>query len=186
MALAINVNTVKSHHGFLLEPLFFCLRLDCETVSQELPEQIPIEIMAKIPDNLSGQLIPTSESRNPHMGTMQIWELHHSSLEPGDMFPFFPLPPRFSFLNGHAWASLVNKIQTCLVMDINMDETWPECYTVLRDIFWMAFVATYPSFPHGEWPKWNLMISMERDFMSYWMNNINNSIRMRVDSPVIF
>ncbi|KAI6147786.1 hypothetical protein BKA82DRAFT_506334 [Pisolithus tinctorius] len=97
------------------------------------------------------------------------------------MFPFFPLSPQFHPLDGRAWASLANEIQFFLVQDISIEQTQPDCYEVLRDIFWMAFVAAYPSFPHGEWPQWNPMISMEGEFMSYWMN-IDNDARKRGDS----
>ncbi|KAI6009919.1 hypothetical protein BKA83DRAFT_4133147 [Pisolithus microcarpus] len=40
---------------------------------------------------------------------------------------------------------------------------------LMQKLFWMAFVAVFPEFPHGDWPCWNGLITMEGDFISCWV-----------------
>ena len=39
----------------------------------------------------------------------------------------------------------------------------------MREFFWMAYVGAFPMFPYGDWPVWDPRISMEGDFISYWI-----------------
>ena len=44
-------------------------------------------------------------------------------------------------------------------------------YVLAREFFWMAFVATFPVFPFGDWPVWDSRINMSGDFISYWITD---------------
>jgi len=84
-----------------------------------------------------------------------------------EFLPFFPLSPAFNPLDGQSWSLLAGQIQSHLVQ-----QTWVESPDValwLREFFWMAYVGAFPTFPHGDWPVWDPRISMEGDFISYWI-----------------
>lgn len=84
-----------------------------------------------------------------------------------EFLPFFPLPPAFNPLDGLSWSSLADQIQFHLVQ-----RTWDESLDValwMREFFWMAYVGAFPMFPYGDWPVWDPRISMEGDFISYWI-----------------
>jgi hypothetical protein len=76
----------------------------------------------------------------------------------------------FDPFDGHSWQLLANQIQLCLMQETQ--EQHPE-YLWVREFFWMAFVAAFPKFPYGDWPNWNLRISMEGNFISYWIADMN-------------
>ncbi|KAH0825932.1 hypothetical protein J3R83DRAFT_7630 [Lanmaoa asiatica] len=85
------------------------------------------------------------------------------------MFPFLPLSSQFEPTNVYQWAQLANQIEVCLVADPLLESKHPGCYHLMRELFWMAFVAAHPEFPRGKWSHWNSMIAMEGEFMSRWM-----------------
>jgi len=85
------------------------------------------------------------------------------------MFPFLPLSQGFQPLNTYEWKQLVMNIEQHLLADPHLNNTHPECYFLMRQLFWMAFVAAFPSFPHGDWPNWNSQIPMEGNFISRWV-----------------
>ncbi|KAF8834169.1 hypothetical protein BDN67DRAFT_871846, partial [Paxillus ammoniavirescens] len=81
---------------------------------------------------------------------------------------FFPLSPMFDPHHGASWVLLANQIQFHLVQETQAEHLVDECLWV-RKFFWMAYVTTFPTFPQGDWLNWNPRISMEGDFISYWM-----------------
>lgn len=85
------------------------------------------------------------------------------------MFPFLPLPSCFQPTDACQWHQLALEIERCLVADPLLDSKHPECYRLMRELFWMAFIAANPEFPQGMWPRWNALIPMEGDFISRWM-----------------
>lgn len=42
---------------------------------------------------------------------------------------------------------------------------------LMQDFFWMVFVATYPSFPGGEWDTWDARINMDGTFITTWLGD---------------
>ncbi|KAG6370023.1 hypothetical protein JVT61DRAFT_12542 [Boletus reticuloceps] len=86
------------------------------------------------------------------------------------MFPFLPLPSTFKATDTYQWQQLTKQIEYCLVADPLLDSKHPECYCLMRELFWMAFVAANPDFPRGKWARWDAAIPMEGDFISRWMS----------------
>lgn len=39
------------------------------------------------------------------------------------------------------------------------------------DLFWMVFVATYPSFLGGKWNAWDACINMDSTFITTWLGD---------------
>ena len=85
------------------------------------------------------------------------------------MFPFLPLPSNFESTDVSHWQRLTKTIERCLVASTTFENRYPEAYRVMRDLFWMAFVAAFPTFPEGDWPLWDARISMEGGFISNWV-----------------
>lgn len=38
-----------------------------------------------------------------------------------------------------------------------------------QDAYWIAFVAAYPDFPHGDWPMWDYKVALDGPFIKGWM-----------------
>jgi hypothetical protein len=89
------------------------------------------------------------------------------------MFPFFPLSPQFDPQDGAAWQSLAREIESYILQLWDLDEAPQGTVALMREFFWMAFIASFPSFPFGEWPCWDARISMEGTFVSYWIDDSN-------------
>ena len=86
------------------------------------------------------------------------------------MFPFLPLPSSFESTNISHWQQLTRMIKSCLVASTTFKNRYPEAYCVMWDLFWMAFVASFPTFPGGDWPLWDAQISMEGGFILSWVS----------------
>ena len=85
------------------------------------------------------------------------------------MFPFFPLKRCFDYQNEQHWRCLLDDIQcTLLQFGKNIDR---DHFNLTLDFFWMAFVATYPSFPGGEWATWDAQINMDGMFITTWLGD---------------
>ena len=85
------------------------------------------------------------------------------------MFPFFPLKRCFDYQNEQHWRCLLDDIQcTLLRFGKNVDG---DHFNLTLDFFWMAFVATYPSFPGGEWATWDAQINMDGTFITTWLGD---------------
>ena len=77
--------------------------------------------------------------------------------------PFLPISPTFNRTSAEAWSSLASQIQQWLIFCLR-DEGTPHWKWGV-EVFWVAFVASYPSFPLGEWPLWDSRIPMASPFI---------------------
>jgi hypothetical protein len=89
------------------------------------------------------------------------------------LFPFLPLPPQFDNQSQREWSSLAQDIQHWLLRDPDFSTTDPHSYSLMQELFWMAFVAVFPTFPFGEWPVWDAQIPMQGSFISQWVTKID-------------
>ena len=53
----------------------------------------------------------------------------------------------------------------------------------MHKLFWMAFVAAFPTFPHGDWLLWDLLITIEGNFISSWVLGVSGEQNSADDSP---
>ena len=95
--------------------------------------------------------------------TYQRINTHGSSQMAVIPMPFLPLPPTFNKTCAEAWSSLASQIQQWLIFCLR-DEGTPHWKWGV-DVFWVAFIAAYPSFPLGEWPLWDTRIPMAGPFI---------------------
>ena len=136
-----------------------------------------------MPGKFLGQISPTLEYDNsrgthgqhPHSQFLalvscflQIITITHTN-DLQEIFPFFPLSTTFDPFDSHSWQLLTSQIQLCLMQEM---EEHP-AYLWVHEFFWMVFVAAFPRFPYGDWPNWNPRISMDHDFISHWIADIN-------------
>ncbi|KAI6139098.1 hypothetical protein BKA82DRAFT_41468, partial [Pisolithus tinctorius] len=186
MTTTICVNTVPTAGGFELNPLCFTICFTGSTQSLAVPEQpehLPIKISIYVPDEFLGQISPVISEYSDLRAQRTPSCLRYVNPE---FFPFFPLPSTFDLLDSVLWQTLVYQIQFHLVQpedDLTWEEHVMECLLVW-EFFWMAFVAAFPSFswspkgkpildtfPYGNWPNWNLRVSMDGDFILYWISD---------------
>lgn len=105
--------------------------------------------------------------RNTHAHSLQFMmeeNLGFEEPQPDVPVPFLPLPADFNPASFQDWNLLVQTIESWLVsvIPINSQQwTWG-CKT-----FWLAFVATHPSFPGGRWPMWNSNILKRRGLLQW-------------------
>lgn len=114
---------------------------------------------------------PTTSRRMQKYWTLYIFRhrfAHRRSLFQA-VFPFLPLPSNFEPSDISHWQRLTKAIETCLVASTGLENKRPEAYHVMRDLFWMAFVASFPTFPAGDWPVWDARIPMQGGFISSWV-----------------
>ncbi|KIJ68890.1 hypothetical protein HYDPIDRAFT_122721 [Hydnomerulius pinastri MD-312] len=169
MTTTLLVDTVQSPDGFTIDPLSLSIQFTGSALSlTAVPEYVPVRISVHIPDEFVGQILPILECNNSRTG--QRYCGRRSQCLSPDLFPFFPLSPTFNLTDGDSWLSLANQIQFHLVQDTQEEHV--DEWLLAREFFWMAFVAAFPRFPHGDWPNWDSRISMEGDFISYWMSDI--------------
>ena len=84
-----------------------------------------------------------------------------------DCITFLPLQS-FNPFNNKCWSSLAEDIQEWL-LNVVVDPFSQE-WTWGHELFWMAFMATYPTFPQGDWPSWDAKISVEGVFTQGWLD----------------
>ena len=75
---------------------------------------------------------------------------------------FLPLHS-FDHCDGGCWLSLTQVIQDWLITVVVNCQS--QGWTWGHELFWMAFIATYPSFPQGSWLYWNARIAIEGVFI---------------------
>jgi hypothetical protein len=76
---------------------------------------------------------------------------------------FLPLAPAFDKASTKAWATLASRIQDWLIFYIH-DEHLPH-WKWGAEVFWIAFVAAFPSFPLGDWALWDARIPFVGTFI---------------------
>ncbi|KAG1762179.1 hypothetical protein EDD22DRAFT_741192, partial [Suillus occidentalis] len=79
--------------------------------------------------------------------------------------PFLPLPSHFNYNKWTDWELLSKRIEKWLIkIDMELLQwTWG-C-----DIFWLTFIAAFPSFPRGTWHMWDPCIPLEGAFIEQWL-----------------
>ena len=161
-----------------------CPRLCCKfhhrmrsaTTNNTLPQ--PIKISVHLADEWTGFLpivhvapnhkLTQSEILNPISFSPLVHAPRFSLFQA--MFLFLPLPFSFESTDVSHWQRLTKMIESCLVASTTFKNRHPEAYCVMQDLFWMAFVASFPTFPGGDWPLWDAQISMKEGFISSWVH----------------
>ncbi|KAG1728356.1 hypothetical protein EDD22DRAFT_946950 [Suillus occidentalis] len=88
----------------------------------------------------------------------------HQDVSDDIQIPFLPLR-HFDNSDWNTWATLSKNIESWLV-DVGSET---QLWTWGRDAFWLAFIAAYPLFPRGSWPKWDSRIPLEGPFIERWL-----------------
>ncbi|KAF8266575.1 hypothetical protein EI94DRAFT_1732816 [Lactarius quietus] len=76
---------------------------------------------------------------------------------------FLPLTSAFDTSSTKAWVTLASQVQNWLIFYIQ-DQHLPH-WKWGAEVFWIAFVATFPSFPLGDWPLWDMRIPLAGAFI---------------------
>ncbi|KAG1894218.1 uncharacterized protein F5891DRAFT_961900, partial [Suillus fuscotomentosus] len=85
---------------------------------------------------------------------------------------FLLLPPSFDYTNRANWQTVSQQIQEWLTTKVDTESS---LWTWGCDVFWLAFVGAYPSFPTGKWPMWDPRIPLEGSFIEQWLEHSNDS-----------
>ena len=102
---------------------------------------------------------------------------HRMSQTPLIPISFLPLAPAFNKASTKAWVTLASRIQNWLIFYIQDQHLahwkWGS------EVFWIAFVAAFPSFPLGEWPLWDVRIPLAGAFIEKQVlpNNFEEAAR---------
>lgn len=102
---------------------------------------------------------------------------HRVSQTPLIPISFLPLAPAFDKASTKAWVTLASRIQNWLIFYIQDQHLahwkWGS------EVFWIAFVAAFPSFPLGEWPLWDVRIPLAGAFIEKQVlpNNFEEAAR---------
>lgn len=81
--------------------------------------------------------------------------------------PFLPLPSSFCSSRRRDWVDLYMHIAEWMVRCIRDRNS--KAWEWAQDAYWIAFVAAYPNFPHGEWPMWDYKVALGGAFIKGWM-----------------
>ncbi|KAM6499606.1 hypothetical protein JOM56_005114 [Amanita muscaria] len=150
-----------------LVPQLFSLSFDHGNLPQDicLPENIPLQITVSLPEEFCSYIRPILCAE-----AMETDDVKSSTLldDPLMDVSFLPLPLDFDYVQSESWKPLVDKISHWLTT-IVIDQSTPEWLWGL-EVFWMAYFAAYPSFPAGEWPKWNPNIALDGQFAQSWLD----------------
>ncbi|KAF8834897.1 hypothetical protein BDN67DRAFT_984988 [Paxillus ammoniavirescens] len=168
MTMVFNIKMINHLNGFSLQSLDLSIRFIGNASLQNIPEHIPIQVSVHLVDEWVDKLYPVVEALPADDVELE------EDLSP-EMFPFLPLPPRFNPDNGLQWQSLAKEIKYWLLQDPAFDVTHPGYYFLMREFFWMAFVAAYPTFPHGQWLCWDPQIPMHGCFISDWIADLDEA-----------
>ncbi|THH19878.1 hypothetical protein EW146_g1396 [Bondarzewia mesenterica] len=135
---------------------------------------IPFELCFKVPQEFSS-LRPLIQATARHAQPMRrresiggrVQDDLHIDRRPQQprrtSISFLPLPSTFDVSSARAWASLASQIQDWLITSVgnHLSPYWS--WGV--EAFWVAFVAAYPSFPLGDWPRWDTRIPLRGAFI---------------------
>ncbi|KAF8259703.1 hypothetical protein EI94DRAFT_1439313, partial [Lactarius quietus] len=76
---------------------------------------------------------------------------------------FLPLAPAFDKASRKAWVTLASQIQNWLTFYIQ-DQHLPH-WKWGAEVFWIAFITAFLSFPLGDWPLWDVRIPLAGAFI---------------------
>ncbi|KAH9894127.1 hypothetical protein C8Q73DRAFT_503816 [Cubamyces lactineus] len=86
---------------------------------------------------------------------------------------FLPITADFDHRNLQDWASLSKRIGDWLLRVVA--ERRSIIWRWGREAFWITFVAAYPSFPRGDWPRWPCEIALDGPFICHWVERQQTS-----------
>ncbi|KAG6373001.1 hypothetical protein JVT61DRAFT_7049 [Boletus reticuloceps] len=142
MSTTFNAETFLGQNGYGLNTLELSVRFHGALYFRDAPEQVPVHVSIRLSDEWATVLPSVQDVSKEKLAAKKPLTL---------------------------WQQLTKQIEHCLVADPLLDSKHPECYRLMRELFWMAFIAAYPDFPRGKWLRWNALIPMEGDFISHWM-----------------
>ncbi|KAG8948540.1 hypothetical protein FRC03_000713 [Tulasnella sp. 419] len=129
---------------------------------------VPIEISVSVPKEVVGDLVPVLEflpvfpTQDPNITNI------YSPSEPDHSIPFLPLGSDFGHLDRDCWAKLTKSIQDWLLSGVR-DHASNEWVWGL-EAFWISYIAAYPAFPLGTWPRWDRRIPLSGQFIEGWLS----------------
>ncbi|KAG9040957.1 hypothetical protein FS837_012910 [Tulasnella sp. UAMH 9824] len=83
---------------------------------------------------------------------------------------FLPLPATFDFTDADSWASVAEAIQDWVTQNPEVKDRDPGLWKMVLNLFWMSYVAVYPDFPRGSWPKWDPRVPLFGAFIEQWIH----------------
>ncbi|KAG1847459.1 hypothetical protein C8R48DRAFT_615486 [Suillus tomentosus] len=158
----------------VLLTICFSGRLPRQVIERNIPVQITVSIAdeygtfaSPVVEAVSMDLCSSTGDLTPSDDASVCSHGHDDfPVLPNDtLIPFLPLQ-HFDYADQAKWASLMKDIEAWLVDQVNCQT---QLWTWGRDVFWLAFIAAYPSFPGGLWPKWDSRIPLEGTFIEQWL-----------------
>ncbi|KAG2087714.1 uncharacterized protein F5147DRAFT_541346, partial [Suillus discolor] len=157
----------------VLLTICFSGRLPTQIVEQNIPIQISIsfaeDFTSPVVEAASMDLCSSTREASHLDGDVSLWSSHILKLatyiSDNIQIPFLPLR-RFNHFDWTMWAVLSKNIEGWLIDEVDSET---QLWTWGRDAFWLAFIAAYPLFPKGIWPKWNPRIPLEGVFVERWL-----------------
>ncbi|KAG2143511.1 uncharacterized protein EDB93DRAFT_1061538, partial [Suillus bovinus] len=171
----INQGPVQS----VLLTICFSGKLPTQVIERNAPVQISISFgeeyasfTSPVVEAVSMDLCSSSgESMHPDGAVSPYISRFFSKLTQYNdiQIPFLPLQ-HFDNSDWNTWATLSKNIESWLV-DVGSET---QLWTWGRDTFWLAFIAAYPLFPRGSWPKWDSCIPLEGPFIKRWLEQLGD------------
>ncbi|KAG1905541.1 uncharacterized protein F5891DRAFT_943734 [Suillus fuscotomentosus] len=163
-----------------LQPMCLTLCFPGTFPRQLLERSDPIRISVSIDEEYGIFTTPTIEVASPDLRCHGSILLHCSgdsddldlSCDNKTNISFLPLPPSFDYTNRADWQTVSQQIQEWLTTKVDMESS---LWMWGHDVFWLAFISTYPSFPTGKWPMWDPRIPLEGSFIEQWLECSNDS-----------
>ncbi|KAG2354907.1 hypothetical protein BDR07DRAFT_1229648, partial [Suillus spraguei] len=168
---------VKSKHAddATLRPMLLAIRFSGKLPRHLIEQAIPIEISVSITEEFGCFTMPIVQTMSldhwcslPESPVNDDFELlSDDSVSPANNIPipFLPLPSHFNYNKWTDWELIFKQIEKWL---IEVDMELPQ-WTWGRDIFWLTFIAAFPSFPRGTWHMWDPRILLEGAFTEQWL-----------------
>ncbi|KAG2065608.1 hypothetical protein BDR04DRAFT_984712, partial [Suillus decipiens] len=164
-----------------LQPMLLAIRFSSKLPRHLIEQTIPIEISVSIAEEFGCFAMPVIQTMSldrwrslPGSSVNDDFEsLSDDSISPASdiPIPFLPLPSHFNYNKRTDWEMLSKQI-----------EKWPiELDTELLqwiwgcNIFWLTFIAAFPSFPRGTWHMWDPRILLEGAFIEQWLETSSNN-----------
>ncbi|KAH8993097.1 hypothetical protein EDB83DRAFT_2478248 [Lactarius deliciosus] len=110
-----------------------------------LPEFASLCPVIQTIDHCPGAVRPRSEEVQPNTTQTHVVPIS-----------FLPLAPAFDKSSTVAWVTLASRVQSWLTFYIQDQDLLHWKWGA--EVFWIAFIAAFPSFPLGEWPLWDRQV----------------------------
>ncbi|KAI0316172.1 hypothetical protein OF83DRAFT_1173162 [Amylostereum chailletii] len=131
-----------------------------------LNNDMPVAVHVTIPQELENSVSATIEVVGDALSMST-----HSGSPPSDVPTLFPSSFEFSMFdptNDAQWKTLLSILERSLVSGTLRA-------SVLRshglELFWMAFIGSYPNFPNGDWASWHPSIALDGAFVCAWFGS---------------